>query len=326
MARILLNIFVTVTGDTLTIRYRSADGAETRRTITVLGRIGRNDGDYYLRAYCHLRKEERTFLASRILESHGAPTPAPEVTRPPPRDPVPPSDKPVAAVTPRQERREGRGGASLFVVALLVSGMWWLSENPELFNSSPPRPAPAPGPSPEYTARIASLVEEFVARTGQVHAGLTARYVEADANRDGELQWQEIRTFQGRLVREFEYRFNDSALPPRDFVSLGSGDCEDFALFTCGLLRFWGTDCYIGLLESGFVDNGHAIALVPVAEVPRGFDYFDLREDFALPPEAPRCFYVPIDYQFVGGLSNAVSPAWSLTEVRRPEELYGAFM
>jgi hypothetical protein len=48
---------------------------------------------------------------------------------------------------------------------------------------------------------------------------------------------------------------------------------------TCGLLRYWGWDCY--------------------------------RE------------YVPVDYEVVGGLSEATGRHYRLTRLYEPEELYG---
>lgn len=52
----------------LQIAYADRDGAATRRRITI-HRVQRHaSGDFAVHAYCHLRREPRMFLASRIEE------------------------------------------------------------------------------------------------------------------------------------------------------------------------------------------------------------------------------------------------------------------
>jgi hypothetical protein len=135
-----------------------------------------------------------------------------------------------------------------------------------------------------------------------------------------------LQAFQRRLVRDVPYRNNAVAYSPDAFVSAGSGDCEDFALFTCGLLRFWGIDSYLGSLQHDSVATGHAITLIPVSTVPEGFLYWELDGGFTAAAGGPPGIYVPVDYDHVGGLSNAVGPGWTLRWIRRPESVYGLRM
>src|SRR6056297_1245690 len=54
----------------------------------------------------------------------------------------------------------------------------------------------------------------------------------ADRNKDKKISVGELQMFQYRLVREFRYKRNKTALHPNDFVEQGGGDCEDFAIVT----------------------------------------------------------------------------------------------
>jgi hypothetical protein len=69
--------------------------------------------------------------------------------------------------------------------------------------------------------------------------------VRADAGGDGALGWSELASFQAWLDRRYAYRSNEPALRPDEFLAQGGGDC-DWSLFTCGLLRYWGWDPYVG--------------------------------------------------------------------------------
>lgn len=369
-------------GESLTIRYRDSSGAETSRRITMLNRTRRSDGDIYLRAYCHLRQEERTFLASRIVgfedrppgaRASGVPAAAaaPRPAKPQARvssatvavAPAPTPPPASTAGAPARPSRHGggrsgggRGGGFLLALAILAVGLWWIEENDgRVLPPMPPGPVPVPGPGPtpspppavvpspapvplprpprpkpppaEYQVTLARRIGEFTAATGISDVRVISRYSSADTNYDGELAWEELRVFQRRLVAEFPYRANLTAYSPTDFLSHGSGDCEDFALFTCGLLRFWGVDCYLGSLQADGYAIGHAIALVKVTEVPRGFAYYEIDAAFVAgsPGVAPG-IYVPVDYEQVGGLSNAVGPGWTLRWMRVPETAYGLYM
>jgi predicted DNA-binding transcriptional regulator YafY len=54
-------------GRKLLVRYVSASGEETQRTVTPLS-VGANRGCTYLVAMCHLRNEQRSFRLDRIVE------------------------------------------------------------------------------------------------------------------------------------------------------------------------------------------------------------------------------------------------------------------
>ncbi|MFW6180494.1 MAG: WYL domain-containing protein [Spirochaetota bacterium] len=91
-------------------------------------------------------------------------------------------------------------------------------------------------------------------------------YDRADLDGDGALCWTEIRAFQNRVVYTFEYQENRTALFPEEFLRNGGGDCEDFALFTAGLLAHWGYTAYLGLIHRA--DRYHAVALAWLESLP----------------------------------------------------------
>jgi hypothetical protein len=156
---------------------------------------------------------------------------------------------------------------------------------------------------------------------------LLRRYAAADDNGDGHLSWDELSRFQRRLVRDIPYASNSRALSPEAFLASGSGDCEDFALFTCGLLTYWGIECYLGSLAPRNGGTAHAIALVPVGEVPPGFSFFRIEGSGSASGELiPGGTYVPIDYEYVGGLSDAAGKGWVLRWLEVPERAYGVRM
>ena len=93
-------------------------------------------------------------------------------------------------------------------------------------------------------------------------------YDRTDLDGDGALCWMEIRAFQNRVVYTFEYQENRTALSPEEFVRNGGGDCEDFALFTAGLLARWGYTAYLGLIHRA--GRYHAVALVWLESLPPG--------------------------------------------------------
>ena len=153
-------------------------------------------------------------------------------------------------------------------------------------------------------------------------------YADADRDRDGYLCWEEIRGFQRSLTRRYRYLRNTTALRPDQFLSQGGGDCEDWALVTCGLLRYWGWESYVGAFFPPDGGDGHALCLVRWAEPPRGFDCLRVAggvstwDGKAVRPG----YYVPVDYELVGGTSNAVRPGWRLKCFYTPEAIYGLQM
>ncbi|MBN1837445.1 MAG: hypothetical protein JW820_16440 [Spirochaetales bacterium] len=133
----------------------------------------------------------------------------------------------------------------------------------------------------------------FRQATGIADPALEELYAGADSDRDGYLCGNEIREVQRRLAVCYEYWHNATALPPDELLTLGGGDCEDWALLSCGLLRYWSWEAYVA-------------ALVPTGRRPG--------------------YCVPIDYHVVGGSSNAVERGWALRQFYTPERIYGAAM
>ncbi len=169
-------------------------------------------------------------------------------------------------------------------------------------------------------ARLAINRREFVAVTGISNRDLLQRYAGADTNGDGDLDWDEIRLFQERLYKEYRYLTNQTALTPDAFFRKGGGDCEDWALVTAGLLQFWQIPVYLASIASntGF----HAVALVRTPRPPAGALFFTF-EDW---PNLPDGKYVPIDYDAVGDLTNAVGRDYRIRKVWVPHTVYNHVM
>lgn len=168
----------------------------------------------------------------------------------------------------------------------------------------------------------------FVQSEGFFDARLVSRYLDADLNGSGRLSFEELEAFQKKTLREFRYQSNDLALRPDEFLAKGGGDCEDFALYTAGLLRFWGWEPYIASLAQSASSVGHAICLsYEEGAIPKNFEYYTIEswtteDGSALRPGR----YVPIDYDHVGSLSGAVGSGWKLRSVYIPEEAWGLSM
>jgi hypothetical protein len=167
----------------------------------------------------------------------------------------------------------------------------------------------------------------FRRATGVASEELERRYAAADADRDGYLSWAELEAFQRELGREFRYLANPTALRPDEFLAQGGGDCEDWALMSCGLLRYWGWTAYVGSFVAPGGGEPHAVCLVRSEHRPARYAWFTvaqaLTQDGASVPPGD---YVPVDYEHVGGLSNAVGRNWRLERFYRPERLYAQNM
>ena len=133
--------------------------------------------------------------------------------------------------------------------------------------------------------------------------------------------------FQEALRDRFAYVSNGTALRPDEFYSSGGGDCEDWALMTAGLLRFWGFDAFVGSLRPPDDSSGHAVCLVRLDGEPKGMIFYPFEESGAFNgTDVDAGYYVPIDYQHVGSLSSAVGKNWRLRYIYIPEEIYGSTM
>jgi hypothetical protein len=95
-------------------------------------------------------------------------------------------------------------------------------------------------------------------------------------------------------------------LRPDEFMAQGGGDCDDWAELTCGLLRYWGWDPYVGCFASPSRDTGHAVCLVRATGVPAGFLFYTVTEGSVRGGRIPEGRYVPVDYEVVGGITNAM--------------------
>jgi hypothetical protein len=177
-------------------------------------------------------------------------------------------------------------------------------------------------------AIAAIRVPHFVEATGITDPALISRYLEADLNASGKLSWEELADFQKKTFHEFRYEANDRALRPDEFLRAGGGDCDDFALYSAGLLRFWGWEPYLASLAGSRNGVGHAVCFsFEEGSIPGGFTWFDLKSWES--EEGSRLKdgrYVPIDYDEVGSLSNAVQKGWKLRSIYIPEKAYGLRM
>lgn len=340
-------------GTLLEMLYRNDSGEVSRRRVRVVGWIHGRNGFSYLRGWCFLRGEERTFRADRVLEwrlESPAAGPAPATAAPvvlaPAAVPVQPS-VPVPAAAPVSAASSRRGPkvflwlAGLGVAALIVRGLVSAGSPPAPRHLPTPRavpratvvpaPKPAPRPAPRPAERDAAAgaarAAAFRGVTGIADSDLEALYEKADTDSNGRLAWTELRSFQSELERTYCYLANEPALRPDEFAARGGGDCEDWALFTCGLLRYWGWDPWVGSFGPADGGTGHAVCMVRLAEKPSRFAWWSIAQDGTMggvPVKAG--WYVPVDYEHVGELSDAVEDGWKLRALWRPESIYGERM
>ena len=418
-------------GKSYRILYQSESGRRTERTIDLLRKSRGESGVLYLRAYCRLREEERTFRADRILRAEllpcrgpavrvspvaaailaAPPLPAaaqaasalPAAALPAAASPVPaapaaaaPAAAPPAAALPRPAPPEPRrpeppakakptlgglvGGLlgwgfglvllcsflanSGYFERFVVSYAGSLDSGAAAAGKAAPRPAPRPAPPPLPALEEATIAGQvlrtiraggreryevpalglsthnkaeavsairlprFVEATGLTDPGLLGRYLEADLNGSGRLSFDELEVFQRKTYRDFRYESNLLALRPDEFLAAGGGDCEDFALYTAGLLRFWGWEPYLGSLGPASGGVGHAVCLsYEEGSFPGGFTYFEVDGWTAEDGSSLKAGrYVPIDYDHVGSLSDAVRSGWKLRSIYLPEEAWGLEM
>ena len=389
-------------GSQYRISYRSESGTITDRTIDLIRTSSSYGGTVYLRAFCRLRAEERTFREDRILSCQqvGA-----MVLERPRLSPVMSATMEVRTVPfvatrmpelarshinaptrPVRLEREpfdigtflGKavwtviGGAmAVCLVGALSQAAGSFSRSSAhitpLFSSIPapksravPAPMPQPKPAVEDTTiagvtlrtlrdgevesyevpslglRTSSKLEAiaairlppFIATTGITDQSLIDHFLGADLNHSGRLSYDELSTFQIKTYKEFRYESNDVALRPDEFLAAGGGDCDDFALYTAGLLRFWGWEPYLGCLSPGDGKEGHAICLSHEEEpFSKAYAYYDVsatttEDGSSLRPGR----YVPIDYDLVGGLTDAAGKGWRLTSIYVPEKAWGRRM
>ena len=293
-------------GDLAEVVYENDAGAATRRRIRVIAVHPSRYGHVYVRAYCFLRGEERTFRLDRFRE--WAPV-TPIIT--------PPAPTPAPGPMSGSRRQRGRYGIGSTVAAGIFAAFIKLIVG-----------GPEPEP-PQYHVPPALLVASVRSSPSAVPALTPAKrmYMKADLDRSGRLSWSELKAFQLHLKRHERYLDNGTVLRPDQFLAQGGGDCDDWAVFTAGLLRFWGWEPYVGCFESPSGQEGHAVCLVRLNEAPPRFTYYAVPEGTQLQNGAPKAgFYVPVDYEVVGGISNAMGSDWKLEAIYVPESIYGASM
>ena len=310
-------------GSFVQIVYANESGEVSQRRVRVERWLHGRNGFSYLKGWCFLRGEERTFRADRIRE-WTIDRPAREVLPAPAAATAVPTMPPFTAKPARRARTGGRGwlgllaaGAVFFIIRSLAAGGSLVTGGSQ--------PAPVSLPKPDVRPNLQGARSlAFSRATGISASALESAYEKADANRDGRLDWGELSRFQSRLERTYAYRSNELALRPDQFLAAGGGDCEDWALFTCGLLRYWGWDPWVGSLAPSRDAVGHAVCLVRVPDKPgRGTTWWAVEDDGTLgghPVEAG--WYVPIDYDSVGSLSSAVGNGWELRAIWKPESIY----
>jgi hypothetical protein len=167
----------------------------------------------------------------------------------------------------------------------------------------------------------------FISKYGNQEGTLVSIFAAADADQSGDLSWGELGKFQSSMYRRFSYKSNATALRPDDFVRQGGGDCEDWALLTAAFCDYWGWEAYVACFfgDSG---DGHALCMVRApARVPVGYTYWHVTSAQTLEGDAlAEGDYVPVDYDQVGMLSNAVKAGETLRYFMTPMRTYGAPM
>jgi hypothetical protein len=163
--------------------------------------------------------------------------------------------------------------------------------------------------------------------TGITNTTLEEMYARADSDRDGAISWPEVAAFQRKLVREYRYTENTTALRPDQFIAKGGGDCEDFALVTAGLMRFWNWQPYIAGFGPDGPGYGHAICMAYSQRIPAGYTYYTIRghtTEYGSPIKPGK--YIPVDYDHIGSTSDAMGGNWRLWNMYVPEKIYGKWM
>jgi len=339
--------------------YENREGETSQRSIEPL-HLYRYGSRWYVRAFCHLRGEERTFALRRMSISHEEPA----RTTTPYAFPTTGDD---SGSSPSLFTAVLFSIAAVLVFSLVITTMQSGSSDTESMSDSKESRSSAAssaadtgdeerhdsnrGEVKRWSYRGYTLVRSksgvamapelniearsgrilhyiinaslFVEETGIQHEELILRYIGADSDANGHLSWEEVSAFQRRTSRDFLYRHNGIALPPDEFLERGGGDCEDFALYTCGMLRFWGWNSKVASYYPPGGGEGHAIAFVWSKRPIEGYGYFEIGEGtYAGGTKVRPGYWIPIDYEAVGGVTNAMDTDWELLDLAEPESLY----
>ncbi|MFN0050167.1 MAG: transglutaminase domain-containing protein [Cytophagales bacterium] len=145
-------------------------------------------------------------------------------------------------------------------------------------------------------------------------------YQNADLNKNNKLEVFELQQFQNDLCKRYKYKNNVVALNPDQFINQGRGDCEDFAIITCNLLRFYGETAYVASFGKYSKFGGHCLCFWKVkGKVPSyATNWYKMYNRKTRSNDT----YIPIDYQKVGGLT-AIDGRFKPYRLSDPEEMYG---
>ena len=363
------------------IAYRNAEGEESERVIHVRSVTPGAYGRTYIRAFCELAGEERTFRLDRMVDIELLDGPRSEETEVTQqrnssyRSPAVAAAAAQSRATPaarddvsssaptRNAEGTNFGGLGRFLLkaaAIFILFDFVITDDPgrmsghiveavetmvdphpglnppealtDYSEDAEPRPAPAPTPSPKpvtvalpaetQEARKAIRIERLARKSEVTHELVISRYDRADLDHDDELSWRELRKFQEAVFRDFRYESNGKALRPDEFFMTGGGDCEDFAIFSAAMLTYWGWDAYVASM--GTSDNdAHAVVFIKVDRPPSWASFYEIPGGTGNPRLAASGTFVPVDYDVVGGLSNAVTPGSTVTDIVVPREWYG---
>jgi hypothetical protein len=179
-----------------------------------------------------------------------------------------------------------------------------------------------------YNQAVRSINDAlFAKQTGIRNEALNTLYAVADQDNDHRLSWEDVIVFQKKLMSGYKYKSNATALRPDQFIASGGGDCEDWALVTCGLFRYWGCAAYAGCLSNSHSTAAHAVCLAWQESAPGWGEFYHFNSaGYYNGTRIEAGYYIPIDYDTVGDFSNAVGEDWKLTSIDIPESIYGKEM
>lgn len=285
------------------IAYESESGQRTDRTIEVLRTCHGRHAAGYIRAFCTLRNEERTFRSDRILSftdlgristSSQAALPSHSTHSASGMLSSRPLSRPATTLAGAPAGSVVDGPATFF------PGSRYVHPEPHPTRNRPSRASSKPHTDPSAIA--GKLVWGVICGLGLVFMiGAVIQYDRSSSQ--PEPVWK---TWMVPILQQ------------------GYGNCVDFTLYTAGLLRFWGWAPYLATFFPPDGGVGHAVCFsYEGKDVPAGFSYFTLTGGSTAdgqPLETGR--YVPIDYEDVGSLTNAVGPDMHLKELWTPEKYW----
>ena len=169
----------------------------------------------------------------------------------------------------------------------------------------------------------------FINYTGIDDKVLMDRYFSADSDGNGKLSYVELEYFAHKVRTYVIYKHNETALRPDRFLAEGGGDCEDFALYIAGLLRFWGWQPYIACFDTPDKSDGHAVCFSYEGSggFPQNYVYYTLTGKSAWDgTPLPDGKYISIDFEHVGEVLDVEKKGYVLSDIFIPEKAWGIRM